>query len=112
MGMERGDLPDMEFRYDEKGKIYTDIVQKVAVPSTIQTLTHRIHGQVYVSSGTRLKDELDKNDVFLAITGAIVLGDDGQVIYRADFMVVKLDHIVWLIPDDEFSQDQATSGAK
>ena len=100
----------MDFRYDEKGKIYTDIVQKVAVSATIQTLKQRIHGQMYVESGTRLKDELDNSDEFLAITGAVVFGDDGQVLYHTDFMVVKLDHIIWLIPDDELSEDQASSG--
>ena len=33
--------------YDEKGKVFTDIVSKVAVQATIQTTTHRMRGLLH-----------------------------------------------------------------
>src|SRR5919109_4745127 len=73
----------MTFEYDEKGKIFTDIVSKVSVPSTIQTTTHLIRGHVHVRRDQRIKDELDINEGFLALTDVSVLGPDGQTLFRA-----------------------------
>jgi hypothetical protein len=46
----------MTTEYDEKGKFYTNVVSKVAVPSIIQTTTHLIRGFVHVRQGDRYKD--------------------------------------------------------
>ena len=35
----------MTIEYDEKGKIFTDIVSKVAIQATIQTTTHMMRGK-------------------------------------------------------------------
>jgi len=70
----------MTFEYDEKGKIFTDIVTKVAISATIQTTTHMIRGKLHVRRDQRIKDELDVNESFLALTDVSVLGPDGQMI--------------------------------
>jgi hypothetical protein len=91
----------METQFNEKGKIYTNIVPKRPVPMTIQTSTHKIHGEVHVRPNERIKDELNRSEPFIAITNAIVYGTGGEELYRSSFLTVNLQHIIWLIPDDD-----------
>ena len=88
----------MSIEYDDKGKVYTDVVSKVSIPATVQTTQHLIQGNVHVRRDERLKDELDRDKLFLAITNAKVLGGDGQVLYEARFLAVRRAQIVWVIP--------------
>ena len=99
----------MTFEYDEKGKIFTDIVSKVAVPSTIQTTTHLIRGQVHVRRDQRIKDELDLNEGFLALTDVSVMGPDGQTLFQAPFLAVRRSHIVWVLPEQNRAGEKASS---
>ena len=89
----------MTIEYDEKGKIFTEVVSKVAVPATIQTTTHLMHGRLHVRRDQRIKDELDLNEHFLAITDVSVLGTDGQVMFQAPFLAVQRTQIVWVMPE-------------
>jgi hypothetical protein len=85
--------------FDEKGKLFTNIVQKTPIPATIQTLTHRIHGEVYMKPDERLKDELNRSEQFLAVTNASILNDQGEVAFSCKFLTLNKNQIVWLIPD-------------
>ncbi len=87
--------------FEEKGKIHTNVISKIPVDAIIQTTSHRIEGKIYVRPDDRLKDELSSSDCFLAITDAIVYGQDGDAIFKTNFMSVHRDHIVWIIPIDE-----------
>lgn len=89
----------MTIEYDEHGKIFTDIVSKVSVYVTIQTTTHMIRGRMHVRRDQRVKDELDLDESFLALTDVHVLGPDGQTLFQAPFLAVKRTHIVWVIPE-------------
>jgi hypothetical protein len=91
----------MTIEYDDKGKIFTDIVSKTAVLATVQTTTHLLRGNIHVRRDQRIKDELDLEESFLAITDANVLGADGQVVFHAPFLAVKRSHIVWVIPEQD-----------
>jgi hypothetical protein len=91
----------MSIEYDEKGKYYTNVVSKISVSSILQTTTHLIRGSVHVRQGERLKDELENNEVFLAVTNASVLDANGDVIYSSPFMAVHKTQIVWIMPTDE-----------
>lgn len=91
----------MNSSYDEKGKIFTNIIPKTPVPATIQMTTHRIRGLVYMKPDERLKDELNRSDQFLAVTDAVVLDNDGSEMYRCKFLTLNRDQIVWLIPDKD-----------
>jgi hypothetical protein len=97
----------MVVRYDGKGKFYTDVISKEKVPATIQTLKHRVHGNVHIRPDNRLKDELNQSPRFLAVTEAEVYSDNDEVIYRTHFMTINLEHIVWLLPDHECVEDDA-----
>lgn len=89
----------MTIEYDDKGKIFTDIVSKKAVPATVQTTTHLMRGNIHVRRDQRIKDELNLNEHFLAITDVSVLGADGQVILQAAFLAVQRAQIVWVMPE-------------
>jgi hypothetical protein len=101
----------MTIHYDEKGKFFTDIITKVPVPSTIQTLTHRIHGSIHVRQNKRLKDSLNEAEEFLAITDAVVYNARGQTLYRTQFIAIRREHVVWVLPDNErLLSDESTTG--
>ncbi len=91
----------MNAQFDEKGKIFTNVISKDPVPVTIQTSTHRIHGELYVRPGERLKDELNSADQFLAVTNATVYDAECHEIYHCNFLTLSLGQIVWLIPNSE-----------
>jgi hypothetical protein len=91
----------MTIEYDEKGKIFTDIVSKVPVLSTIQTTTHLMRGHVHIRKDQRIKDELDRDEAFLALTDVSVLGEDGQTLFQAPFLAVRRSHIIWVLPEQQ-----------
>ena len=95
----------MSIEYDEKGKFYTDIITKVPVSVLIQTSVHQVRGFVHVRQGERLKNELERDEAFLAVTEAGVLGADGQVLFSVSFMAVKRSQIVWDMPTDGKAED-------
>jgi hypothetical protein len=96
----------MTFEYDEKGKFFTEIVSKVAIPATLQTTTHLIHGQIHVRKDQRIKDELDLNENFLAVTDVSVMGPDGQTLFQAPFLAVRRSHIIWVLPEQNQSGER------
>jgi hypothetical protein len=85
---------------DEKGKIFTEVVTKIPVAATIQTTLHRLRGNIHIRPDERLKAELDREEPFLAVTEAVILDADGNTPQRADFMAVRRDQIIWVIPDE------------
>lgn len=89
----------MTIEYDDKGKYFTDIVTKMAVPAAIQTTTHLLRGKIHVRRDQRFKDELDLNEHFLAITDVSILGADGQVAFETPFLAVQRTQIVWVMPE-------------
>ncbi len=91
----------MSFEYDAKGKIFTNVVSKVAVSALVQTTLHQIRGMLHIRQGERVKDELDRDELFLAITNASVLAPDGSVLHAAPFLAVRRAQIVWIIPTED-----------
>ena len=100
----------MTMEFDDNGKFFTDIISKTPIPAMIQTVTHRIHGNIYVSQDHRLKDELDLPEKFIAITDAIIYLPDGQALYQAGFLAVRRDEIIWVMPDSEIVDPSKGSG--
>ena len=96
----------MSIEYDEKGKIFTDIISKVGLQATIQTTTHLMRGLIHVRRDQRLKDELDQSEKFLALTDVSVLGADGQTLFQAPFLAVQRAHIVWVIPEQNSGEER------
>jgi hypothetical protein len=91
----------MSIEYDEKGKYYTNVVSKITVSSILQTSTHLIRGSVHVRQGERLKDELENDENYVAVTNASVYDSAGKVAYSSPFLAVHKSQIVWIMPADE-----------
>ena len=96
----------MTIEFDDKGKIYTDVVPKVAIPAIVQTTQHLIHGNVHVRHDERLKDELDRDKLFLAMTDAKIMGADDQVLHEARFLAVRRAQIVWAMPTPDAEEGE------
>ena len=88
----------MSIEYDDKGKYYTNIIQKVPVPAIIQTTTNLIRGLIHVRQDERLKDELEVDEKFIAVTDVNVLDAEGKVIYSGPFLAIQKGQIVWVMP--------------
>ena len=96
----------MTIEYDEKGKRFTDIVTKKPVYATVQTTTHLMRGHIHVRRDQRIKDELDVNESFLAVTDVTVLNAEGQPLFQAPFLAVRRSHIVWVVPEQDKSEER------
>jgi hypothetical protein len=94
----------MTIEYDEKGKFYTDIVKKVPVPVVIQTAIHLVRGLVHVREGERLKNELERNEMFLAVTQATIYEAGDKVLFTVPFIALQRAQIIWIMPVEEESQ--------
>ncbi|MBN8582235.1 MAG: hypothetical protein J0L96_16330 [Anaerolineae bacterium] len=88
----------MTIEYDEKGKFYTNVIQKVAVPAIVQTTKNLIRGMVHVRQDERLKDELENSEDFIAMTNVEVLDGDGKTAFSGSFLAIQKDQIVWVMP--------------
>ena len=95
----------MSFDYDDKGKIFTDVVSKIAVYATIQTTTHMLRGRIHVRRDQRIIDELDVNENFIALTEVTVLSSDGQPLFQSPFLAVHRSHIVWVLPEQKSGEE-------
>jgi len=94
----------MNIRYDDKGKFFTDVITKDAVPSIIQTLVSRIQGNMHVRINERVKDELNRGEQFLAVTNAKIFNLQGEKVREAEFILINRDHVIWVVPDEENTQ--------
>ena len=97
----------MTFEYDDKGKFFTDIISKIPVAALVQTTTHLIKGTIHVRQGERVKDELGRTENFLALTNANVLDENGNIRYQSNFIAIHREQIVWVIPEEEESEQQS-----
>ncbi len=97
----------MTIEFDEKGKRFTDIVTKRPVFATVQTTNQLLRGTIHVRRDQRIKDELDLDDKFIAITDVSILGAEGQVLFNAPFLAVNRAHIIWVLPEQKPSGEEA-----
>jgi hypothetical protein len=87
--------------FEEKGKVFTQVVTKKPISVTIQTSRQLIRGKIHIRPEDRLKDELNRKDLYIAVTDATVYSDEGKAIYYSGFLSVNTEQIVWLMPDEE-----------
>ena len=100
----------MSLHYDEKGKFFTDYISKDAVEAVIQTTTNRIKGFLYIRSGERVSDYLNKSGTFLPITDAEIFDVNGSSrLYRTSFVAVNMDLVIWVMPQDRVDTENQQS---
>ncbi len=58
----------MVTNFDEKGKIFTAVVNKNRSRSSFKPPLNRIEGNIHVRPDERIKDEMDHGETFLAVT--------------------------------------------
>jgi hypothetical protein len=89
----------MTIEFDDKGKFYTDVITKVVIPATIVTIAHRITGLIHVRPEQRMKDELDKDEKFMAVTDATVYSMQGEILQKCDFLAIQRSQIIYVVQD-------------
>ena len=96
----------MVTHYDEKGKFFTPVISKKPVMVIIQTVNHRVTGTMHIRPDDRINDELDRDEVFLAVTDATILDTEGKEIATSRFLSINRRQIVWVLPVEELSTAQ------
>jgi hypothetical protein len=85
-------------QFEEKGKIYTQVVSKIPVDVIVQTTQHTIRGKIHIRPDIRLKDELNIQEPFFALTDVEILNFQGEIIQKADFLAVSRSQVIWVLP--------------
>jgi len=93
-----------KIEFDERGKIFTKVVNKIPVDVIIQTTAQLIHGKVHIRPDGRISDELNLDDIFLPLTDAIIYSLEGHIIYKANFMSINRAQIIWILPAVELEE--------
>jgi hypothetical protein len=94
----------MVTQYDDKGKFFTQVISKEPVQVILQTSRNIIYGAVYVRPEARLKDEINTSrEHFVAITDAKVYDHQKNLMFQSRFLLINMDHIDWIIPQEELA---------
>jgi hypothetical protein len=95
--------------FEDKGKIFTNIVTKEPVEVIIQTNIHQIHGFVHVRPDDRIKDEINLNERFLAVTNATISTIEGTKLCNIEFLAVNREQIIWIYPKETAESSEESS---
>ena len=80
----------MSIEYDEKGKYYTNVIQKVPVPCMVQTTTNLIRGLIHVRHDERLKDELENDESKQGLINCRRIRENGINSVRSDDITLDI----------------------
>ncbi len=96
----------MGTHFDDKGKIFTDVVQKHQIWVTAQLPDHQIHGILHIRSEKRIKEEINSSEQFIALTQVEVFSADGStLLFKSEFLAVNKNKIVWVVADDDLVKE-------
>jgi hypothetical protein len=91
----------VNYRVDDKGKFFTAHVTKLRLPVTACIGNWLVEGIVHLKSDNRLKDELNDNEAFIAITQARVWASGtSKPVYEPEVLIVHKNEIAWIFPRD------------
>jgi hypothetical protein len=91
----------MVTKFDDKGKIFTQVISKKPYTVIIQTTRQTIRGTIHVRPNERVIDEINNSAKFIAVTDATVVDLDGNMLYQSSFVTLNRDQIIWLLPMDD-----------
>ncbi|MBI5651915.1 MAG: hypothetical protein HZC40_15985 [Chloroflexi bacterium] len=97
----------MKIQVDDKGKYFTDRVEKASLPVIANIGGARVRGVVHLALDNRLKDEMNNGERFIAITAAQVWNENqDRLLFESDLLVVNKAQIIWIFPaPDESRKD-------
>ncbi len=98
----------MNYEYDNKGKVFTEVISKDLIDVLVQTTKHLIRGTIHVRQDKRLQDELDNGRSIIALTEASVLDAEGKTLYQSDFLALQREQIVWVISEEDDIEDKGS----
>ena len=91
----------MEYRVNEKGKVFTTHVTKRRLLITACVRDWIIQGVVHLTGDNRLKDELNDTETFVAVTDAQVShAQSEQPAYKTAVVIVQKSEIAWIFPHE------------
>ncbi len=96
----------MSIRFDDKGKFFTEVIEKEAIQVIIQTSMNIVRGKIHIIPGHRVKDEINKFEDFFAVTEATIYNPAGREIYRSNFLALNRTMIHWVLPENELIQPE------
>ena len=91
-------------QFDDRGKIFTQMVSKIGLDVVVQTTTNVIEGRLHIRPDNRLSDEINLVGKFLPLTNATIYSPKNKVIYQTKFLLLNFDQIVWMFPRDELQE--------
>ena len=95
----------MVTQVNDRGKIFTQVINKRPVDVIIHTLLHKITGKIYLVPENRVIDELNSDSQFLAVTDSQIFSLDGKKLYTSAFLSVNCDQILWVLPIEEINRE-------
>ncbi len=96
----------MVTQFDDKGKIFTQVISKKPYSVIIQTTRQVIRGVIHVRPTERVIDEINHSLKFIAVTEATVSDLDGKLLYESSFVTLNTDQIIWILPVDEIQANK------
>ncbi len=91
----------MDYRVDEKGKVYTQHINKLPVLVIARIEDALIHGTVHLTPGNRLKDELNSDETFIAITQVRAShAESHRPLFETEAIIVNKQRIMWMYPSE------------
>lgn len=102
----------MDHRVDDKGKFFPMRVATLRLPITACIGEWIIEGTVHLKGNNRLKDELNDDESFIAITQVRVRDRrDAKPAYESEVLIVHKHQIVWIFPREAAVPGAASAAA-
>ena len=90
----------MEGQKRAKERGFRPFVNTSQYPVIIQTMHNRIHGNLHARENERIKDALNSNETFVAITDVQIFDVEGSAqVRKSDFLAINCANIIWVIED-------------
>jgi hypothetical protein len=73
-------------------------VSTLQFPVVIQTMHNRIVGNLHTRENERIKDALNSNDAFVALTDVKIFDPEGtRELKHSEFLAINCRNIIWVI---------------
>ncbi|HLE73188.1 MAG TPA: hypothetical protein VI688_02975 [Anaerolineales bacterium] len=82
----------------EKERGFRPQANTTRYPVVIQTTHNQIRGNLHVRENERIKDALNSNELFIAITNVQIFNADGTLeLRKSEFLAINRSHVIWII---------------